>query len=151
MKRDLKPNINPDRCNAYSGLAHMYAAISVENSPVFATDIKAAAEHVVPDDMKGGIIVFPQGADAVLSDIKRIIQENDPASWTIGRFFKGRHSHKDGIVYSEDSLSVEIIGISDDALTETVEDFCRAFDLKSVLIKSYAERNRIFVVEQPVE
>ena len=75
----LKPHINPDRCNAYSALAHMYAAISVENRPVFATDIKATTKREVPDDMKGGIIVFPQGADAVLSDIKRIIQKNDPA------------------------------------------------------------------------
>ena len=147
MKRDLIPGINIDRCNAYSALAHMYAAISVENRPVLATDIKAAAEHVVPDDMKGGIIVFPQGADAVLSDIKRIIQKHDPAGWTIGRFFKGRHEGKNRVLYSEESLSVEIIGISDDALIETSEDFCRAFDLKSVLIKSYAERNRIFVVE----
>ncbi len=146
MERDLIPGINIDRCNAYSVLAHMYAAISVEKGTVFSTS-KVSVESKVPDDMKGGIIVFPQGADTVLSDIKRIIQKNDPAGWTIGRFFKGRHEGKNRELYSEESLSVEIIGISDDALIETSEDFCRAFDLKSVLIKSYAERNRIFVVE----
>lgn len=143
----LKPRINTDRCNAYSALAHMYAAISVENRPVFATDIKAATKREVPDDMKGGIIVFPQGTDAVLSDIKRIIQKHNPASWTIGRFFKGRHSRKDGLVYSEDSLSVEIIGVSVDSLTKAAADFYTSFSLKSVLIKYYAERNRILVVE----
>lgn len=143
----LKPNINLDRCNAYSALAHMYAAISVENRPVFATDIKAATEREVPDDMKGGIIVFPQGTDAVLSDIKRIIQKHDPAGWTIGSFFKGRYSRNDGIVYSEDSLSVEIIGVLVDTLTDAAADFYTSFSLKSVLIKYYAERNRILVVE----
>ena len=143
----LKPHINPDRCNAYSGLAHMYTAISVEKRPVFATDIKAAAKREVPDDMKGGIIVFPQGADAVLSDIKRIIQKHDPAGWTIGRFFKGRYSRNDGIVYSEDSLSVEIIGVPDDALIKTAEAFCRAFYQKTVLVKVYSVRNQIIVVE----
>ena len=143
----LKPRINTDRCNAYSGLAHMYAAISVENRPVFATDIKAATEREMPDDMKGGIIVFPQGTDAVLSDIKRIVQKHDPAGWTIGRFFKGRLTRKDGIVYSEDSLSVEIIGVSADALTDAATDYYTTFSLKSVLIKYYAERNRIHVVE----
>ena len=143
----LKPRINTDRCNAYSGLAHMYAAISVENRPVFSTDIKAATKREVPDDMKGGIIVFPQGADAVLSDIKRIIQKHDPAGWTIGRFFKGRHPRKNGIAYAEDSLSVEIIGVSADALTDAATDLYKSLSLKSVLIKYYTERNRILVVE----
>ena len=143
----LKPNINLDRCNAYSALAHMYAAISVENRPVFATVIKAATKREVPDDMKGGIIVFPQGADAELSDIKQIVQKHDTAGWTIGSFFKGHLTRKDGIVYSEDSLSVEIIGVSVDALTDAATDFYTSFSLKSVLIKYYAERNRILVVE----
>ena len=142
----LKPNINPDRCNAYSGLAHMYAAISIEKRPVFATS-KGIADRDVPDNMKGGIIVFPQGVEAVLSDIERIAQKHDPAGWTIGSFFKGRLTRKDGIVYSEDSLSVEIIGISADALTDAATDFYTSFSLKSVLIKYYAERNRILVVE----
>ena len=56
----LKPNINLGRCNTYSGLAHMYAAISVENRPVFAKS-KGTADRTFPDNMKGGIIVFPQG------------------------------------------------------------------------------------------
>ena len=58
MKRNIKPNINIDRCNAYSGTAYMYASISVDNSPIFATNIEGATVRTVPDDMKGGIIVF---------------------------------------------------------------------------------------------
>ena len=146
MKQHIRPDIDYKKCNAYSGLAHMYAAISVENSPVYATNIDSAKKQEIPDDVKGGIIIFPQGVDAVLSEIKRIAQKQEPAGWTIGKFFKGRYTAKNGKVYSEDSLSVEIIGITDDTLTETGEEFCRVFNLESVLIKAYSERNLIYEV-----
>ena len=146
MKQHIRPDIDYKKCNAYSSVAHMYTAISVENRPVYATNIDNAKNHEIPDDMKGGIIIFPQGVDAVLSEIKRIAQKHEPAGWTIGRFFKGRYTAKNGKVYSEDSLSVEIIGLSDDALIETVEEYCSAFNQDSVLIKAYSERNQIFLV-----
>ena len=145
MKRNIKPNINIDRCNAYSGTAYMYASISVDNSPIFATNIEGATVRTAPDDMKGGIIVFPLGTDAVLTDIERIAQKYDPVGWTIGRFFKGLYI-KDGNNYHKFSLSVEILGVSDDTLIEIAEEFCKAFNQKSVLIKSYSERNSVFVV-----
>ena len=146
MKQHIRPDIDYKKCNAYSGLAHMYAAISVENSPVYATNIDSANKREIPDDMKGGIIIFPQGVEAVLSEIKKIAKKQEPAGWTIGKFFKGRHTAKNEKVYSEDSLSVEIIGLSDDALIETGEYFCREFKQKSVLIKAYSEKNQIFLV-----
>jgi len=148
MKRNIKPNININRCNAYSGLAHMYAAIRVENSPIFTKNIKDTMDLEVPADMKGGIIVFPKrAADVMLHDVENIAQKHAPTRWTIGKYLKGRYTDKNGKVYSEDSLSIEIIGISDDALTETAEELCKAFNLESVLIKSYLERNQIYIVE----
>ena len=147
MKKHIKPNINPNRCNAYSSTSHMYAAISTKNSPVFATSIKDTADLKVPDDMKGGIIILPSGADVVPSEIEKNAQKHDPAGWTTGRFFKGRFTAKNGKVYSEDSVSIEIIGISDDALTETAEELRKEFNLESVLIKSYFGRNQIYIVE----
>ncbi len=146
MKQNIRPDIDHKKCNAYSGTAFMYAAIKTENRPVFAANTESAKDREVPDDMKGGIIIFPQGADAPLSDIGKIAQKYDPAGWTIGEFFKGRYTAKNGKVYSEDSLSVEITGVSDDALIETGEELCRAFSLESVLIKAYSERNQIFIV-----
>ncbi len=146
MKQNIRPDINYKKCNAYSGLAHMYAAISVENSPVYATNIDSAKKQEIPDDVKGGIIIFPQGVDAVLSEIKRIAQKQEPAGWTIGKFFKGRYTAKNGKVYSEDSLSVEIFGLSDDALVEIGEEYCSTFNQESVLIKAYSERNQILLV-----
>ena len=40
IKRPISPNIDKKRCNAYSGMAHMYAAISLENSSVIVTIIE---------------------------------------------------------------------------------------------------------------
>lgn len=147
MKRNIKPNININRCNAYSGLAHMYAAIRVENSPIFTKNIKGTMDLEVPADMKGGIIVFPKQANITLSEVENIAQRHEPLCWTIGKFFSGRYTDKKGQVYSEDSLSAEIIGLSDDELTETAEELCRTFCLDSVLIKSYMERYQIYIVE----
>ena len=147
MKRNIKPNININRCNAYSGLAHMYAAIRIENSPIFTKNIKYTTDLEVPADMKGGIIVFPKQTNIILSEVESIAQRHEPLGWTIGKDLKGRYTDKNGKVYSEDSLSIEIIGISDDALTETAEELCRTFCLDSVLIKSYMERYQIYIVE----
>ena len=43
----------------------MYAAISVEDSPVYSTRIESANNQEVPEHKKGGIIVFPQGTDSL--------------------------------------------------------------------------------------
>lgn len=147
MRSYIKPNINPNKCNAYSGLAHMYAAISSENRPVLATYIKDKTVREVPADMRGGIIVFPKEADVRLSDMERIVPGHNPLCWTIGKFFSGRYTDKNGLLYSEDSVSVEIIGLSDDALTETAEELLKEFILESILIKSYFGRNQIYIVE----
>ena len=147
MKRHIKPNINPNRCSTYSSTAYMYAAISTKNSPVFATNIKNTADSSVPADLKGGIIILPSGADVAPSEIEKNAQKHNPAGWTTGKFFKGRYTRGNGEVYSEDSLSIEIIGITDNELTETAEELCKSFNLESVLIKSYLERNQIYIVE----
>lgn len=154
MKRPLKPNIDHNGCNAYSALAHLYSAIRVEGNLVFATNIDGASDREVPDDMKGGIIVFAQeenelqlSTDKFISWIKDKTALNDGVvCWTIGRFLRGRYFGNIGKVYSEESLSVEITGISDDALAETTEELCKTFNQVDVLIKMYSGRNRIIIV-----
>ncbi|WP_034450199.1 hypothetical protein [Butyrivibrio sp. AE2032] len=170
MKQLIRPDIDYTRCNAYSATGYMYAAISVNNRPVFATIHEGETNQETPDDMKGGIIVFPQESNCMLlsadkltdwirqrfpassdnnsglSDADKDAQEQTSAGWAVGKFFKGRYTGIEGTVYSEDSLSLEITGVSDDELVKTGEELCRAFDQAPVLIKTYPERNRIFVV-----
>jgi hypothetical protein len=126
MHRHIRPDIDYTKCNAYSAVAHMYAAID---------------HNGVPDDKRGGIIVFAEDVKEVagLPDVK--------ASWNLGHFFKGRYTGQEGLLYSGDSWCVEFSGISDDALIAIGEELCRVNDQVPVLIKVYSERNKILLVD----
>lgn len=151
MKRDLKPGIDIHRCNAYSAIAYMCAAIDVKGRPVFATNSEGRSDLNAPDDKKGGIIVFAQEENvAQLSKdkLKEWFKHTSLSSlnWTIGNFCKGRCTGIKGKVYSDDSLSVEITGVSDEELISIGKELCRTFKQQPVLIKVYSEWNRILVV-----
>ena len=155
MKRYINPNLNSSRCNAYSGTAYLYAAISTENRLIIAKGMEGAPNREVPDDRKGGIIVFPREAgDIPFFENQLMNHFNQGVScfpnktgWTIGRFLKGNYPGPNGIAYSEESLSVEITGVSDDALVNISEELCEIFALKNVLVKAYSERNCVFFVD----
>jgi len=126
MYRHIRPDIDYTKCNAYSALAHMYASIDYNG---------------VPDDKRGGIIVF-----AV--DVKEVVGLPDvKAGWNLGHFFKGRYTGQEGLVYSGNSWCVEITVVSDDALIAIGEELCRANSEVPVLIKVYSERNKILLVD----
>ena len=126
MHRHIRPDIDYTKCNAHSAVAHLYAAID---------------HNGVPDDKRGGIVVFEEGVKEVagLPDIK--------AGWNLGRFFNGRYTGQEDLVYSGDSWCVEITGISDDALIAIGEELCRANSKVPVLIKVYSERNLLLLVD----
>ena len=137
--------------HAFSGKAYMYSAIKTDGRPIFATNIEDSSVEEVPDDKKGGIIIFPQSDDVQLSADKLAnwLKErfSTSASWSVGNFMNGCHHSKTGKVYSGESLSVEITGITDEALIETGEELCRAFNQDDVLIKLYFDRYRFVVCD----
>ena len=137
--------------NAFSGKAYMYSAIKTDGRPIFATNNEESSVGEVPDDTKGGIIIFPQSDDAQLSADKLVsfIKErfSTSADWSVGNFMNGCHHSKTGKVYSGESLSVEITGISDETLIETGEELCRVFNQDGVLIKLYSDRYRFVVCD----
>ena len=143
MTGPIRQDINYTRCNAYSAIAHMHSAISVEGRQVIDTNrIGRPADQGVSDDPKGGIIVFPQEEiDIQLAGYKDL-------SWSLGRFFKGRYTDKNGKVYSDDSLCLEITGITEASLIEIAEELCKTLNQESALIKSNSERNRILLVDE---
>lgn len=67
-------------------------------------------------------------------------------AWTIGKYLSGRYTSKTGDLFTEDSLSVEIIGIDKDKLISIAEDLCKDFKQEAVLVKCYPD-NSIFLVE----
>ena len=120
---------------------------------------------------KGGVIVFSVNVNAVelsknklvrfvknkietitnilfkSSKINKVIK-NNPEIYgvTIGNFVKGRYKAKDGSLYDESSLSVEIVGISSDVLNKFAEDLAQEFKQETVLVKNYDE-NKIYLVK----
>ena len=166
MKKQIRQNIDVTKCNAYSGTAYLYAAISVKDRSVFATNMDSSSDREIPCDKKGGIIVLPREVNDVQGLINWAMQrfpsfenitpgkvsndkyahKQDLEGWKIGDFLKGHYTGKNGEVYSEGSLAVEIIGVSDDTLLEIAEELSRAFEKKTVLVKFYAERNRLLFV-----
>jgi len=120
---------------------------------------------------KGGIIVFSVDVNAVeltknklvrfiknkiettknilfkSSKINKIIKNNPEVyGVTIGNFVKGRYKAKDGSLYDETSLSIEIIGISSDVLNKVAEELAKEFKQETVLVKNYDE-NKIYLVK----
>ena len=170
IKINDKP-INYRRLNVCSATRAVYSATKVYANTIIATNIEAGIKWEVSDDIKGGIIVFSDEVNAVkLSDnklinwlkhkyatisnkfgrtkkIDKVAQDNDLVGWTVGKFLKGRYTGDDGNVYSENSLSVEIIGVDFDKLVEIAETLCREFNQESVLVKDYSTLGRIVFVD----
>ena len=123
-----------------------------------------AVEYEFSADEKGGIIVLSTDVNAVNysdnkvmnkikqlyntikhkftrnSTIDKVITDQGIENWTIGKGFKGRYTSK-GKTFSEDSISVEIIGITTETLNKIAEELCREFTQECVLVKNYIDNN----------
>lgn len=169
MKRLVRSDLNYNKLNAYSGTKYLCAAIQVMGRPIIATNVESGIEWEVPDDERGGIIVFSEEVNAVklsenklinwikqkaqtlsnrfsgMTFIDDIAQSHNLVGWTVGNFLKGRYTGRDGNVYSENSLSVEIVGVPDSVLIQIAEELCRKFVQETVLVKEYSTNKLLFV------
>lgn len=71
-------------------------------------------------------------AKKVLDKIRR---KNDIYAWTIGKYFQGVYTGDNGKTFTENSIVVDVIGITQKQLFELAEQFCEAFNQESVLVK----------------
>lgn len=121
------------------------------------------------ENEKGGIIVFSTDVNAVeLSPnkiknwvkqkidtytnrfqstkmIDKIADKHQLIGWTIGHYLDGRYKAKNGKMFGENSLSVEIIGINFEKLISIAEDICRDFKQESVLLQDFSSGRVLFV------
>jgi hypothetical protein len=120
---------------------------------------------------KGGVIVFSVNVNAVELSKNKLVRfiknqfetatnilfktdkinkviKNNPEIFgvTIGNFVKGRYKAKDGSLYDESSLSIEIVGITSDVLNKVAEELAQEFKQETVLVKNYDE-NKIYLVK----
>ena len=70
---------------------------------------------------------------------------NNLVGWTIGHHQEGRYKAKNGKIFGEKSLSVEVIGVSFDTLIKIAEELCRAFLQESVVCKSWSSGDVLFI------
>lgn len=121
------------------------------------------------DDERGGIIVFSTDVNAIqlsknkivnwikqkvttlsnrfktTSMIDNIADKHNLIGWTVGHYLDGRYKAKNGQMFGENSLSLEIIGVKSDKLISIAEDICRDFNQESVLLKDNNNGRILFV------
>lgn len=119
---------------------------------------------------KGGIIVIPTDVNAVLPDIHEMAdwikqtlatlrnsvpsadatdnsgEKEEWSGWSIGHYLSGKYTAKNGKVYDNNALSVEIIGGDTDMMIRIAEDLCRDFKQDCVLLKDYSS-HRILLID----
>ena len=80
------------------------------------------------------------------SKIDTIAKQHDLVGWTIGKYLNCRYFSKEtNKQYSEDSLSLEIIGIDTNEMIEISEELCKVFDQESVLLKDYSTNDIMLI------
>lgn len=121
------------------------------------------------ENEKGGIIVFSTDVNAVefspnkiknwlkqkiatisnrfqsTKKIDKIADKHQLIGWTIGHYLDGRYKAKNGKMFGENSLSVEIIGVDFDKLLHIAEDICKDFKQESVLLQDFSSGRVLFV------
>lgn len=156
-----------DNKGAYSISKYLGKAICKSEEKIFASE---GIQIEPSSNEKGGIIVFSTEVNAEkLSDnklinwfkqkfssfknkllknrkIDDIANKHNLVGWTIGNFLNSRYTANNGKTsYSEDSLSVEIIGVNIDELIKIAEELCIEFLQESVLLKDYSTGRVMFI------
>ena len=89
-------------------------------------------------DMRGGTVVFSSE-----KDFKNLLEMGlldyvglcDQTGWVVGHNYSGRFRAPDGQDFGEGSLTLDIIGMSDDRLLSIAGEICHTLGLKCVLLK----------------
>lgn len=157
--------------NAFSSSKRLYESIRRNDNNVIKSSIAfdEALDWEVGENEKGGIIVFSEEVNAInqsenklinwlkqktitaknklfyKNKIDAIANAHELVGWTVGRFLDGRYKAKNGKMYGEKSLSVEIIGVSVETLIDIATELAREFAQESVLVKDYSGGRIMFV------
>ena len=137
--------INKDKHNiethstsgAYNGFGYLAHSIRYDENKVICSSDNLLAE-VDSRNRLGGIIVL----SANINDISKC---NDIFAWTVGKYLHGRYKAKDGTIFDENSISVELLNVSVDTIISFAEELCKEFSQETVLVKLYGEDRILFV------
>ena len=154
--------------SAYSIGAYLSAAIK-KNDNVLFSRLNEGIDFQPPANERGGVIVFSTDVNAVQMDEQKVVNllkqkmqtisnrinlpkkidglaiSHDLIGWTIGKYLNGRYTADNGKQYGENSLSLEIIGVSCATLIKIAEELCTSFGQESALVKDYSSGSVMFV------
>ena len=137
--------INKDKHNiethstrgAYNGFGYLAHSIRYDENKVICSSDNLLAEDASRNRL-GGIIVL----SANINDIQKC---NDIFAWTVGKYLHGKYKTKDGTIFDENSISVELLNVSIDTIISFAEELCKEFSQDIVLVKLYEEDRILFV------
>ena len=137
--------INKDKHNiethstmgAYNGFGYLAHSIRYDENKVICSSNNLLAEDANRNRL-GGIIVLP----ANINDIPKC---NDIFAWTVGKYLHDRYKAKDGTIFDENSISVELLNVSLDTIISFAEELCKEISQETVLVKLYGEDRILFV------
>ena len=148
----------------YNGARYISFKITEEN-----TILREAIEWETPDDERGGIISLSTDCNALelnknrfvntlkqfintwkqrltyTKRIDKVAQDHNLMGWTVGKFLNGRYTGRNGKVWNENSVTIEVIGVTSDKLLNISKDLCNEFHQESVLVKDYNTNKVMFV------
>ena len=137
--------INKDKHNiethstrgAYNEFGYLAHSIRYDENKVICSSDNLLAEDASRNRL-GGIIVL----SANINDIPKC---NDIFFCLVGKYLHGRYKAKDGTIFDENSISVELLNVSIDTIISFAEELCREFSQETVLVKLYGEDRILFV------
>lgn len=160
-KKVVLPGLNG---NTYSASKVIYRNI-YRDSPLF-----ESMQKVYPSN-KGGIITFStdvnslKQSDKVVIDllkkkirtiinrlfsmrkIDKVVSSENVLGWTVGKYLHGRYFDKNGKLFDENSLSLEIIDVSTQILDNIAYELLDEFQQESVLVKNYDTQEVYFIYD----
>jgi hypothetical protein len=115
---------------------------------VLSTDVNSEklSENVVINWIKQKLITLKNRLLHTKMITEEIEKNKNVQGFSVGNFFKGRYfDRENNSVFDEKSISIEIIGISQEDLYSIAEDLKNRFIQQSVLVKDYSTGNIHFL------
>lgn len=108
---------------------------------VFSTDVNAIklSTNKLANFIKQKLSTISNRLNAT-KKIYKVANKHNLVGWTIGHYFNGRYTAKNGKNFGENSLSIEVVGVDNDTMISIAEDICRDFQQESVLLKLFNGR-----------
>lgn len=152
----------------YSSSRWLFNALSGVKIKLYST-VKEGVDYTFAPNKKGGLITLSTDVNAISLNENKIInwvkqkvanlqnkltkdkkinsigQKYNLDAWTVGKSLSGRYTAKNGRVFDENSISIEVIGIDSNELLSIAEELCIMFLQESVLVKDYST-GKVFLV-----